>query len=228
MERPFAGAPRTLTLTPRYYQIQGRAAEIARGLGSRIGGAEHIFLGMVHAGGWPLSVISDQVDLDRAEAAVLAIIGGPDYSPPSSDGFRFPVPDGHVRKTGAKIAIAMGDTYLGLEHALLAMIRDRETVPGRALAEQADPDALEAAVLEAKNAPVRPPDSAALLPEGQRMDAPLRAAIIRALPEGSTFGFNTADGRAWMQVIGPDNSIDPATSRAVLNTALASLDRPAH
>jgi hypothetical protein len=227
MERPFDGEPRTLTPTPHYYQIQGRAAEIARGLGSRIGGAEHLFLGMLHDGGWPVSVLSDQVDLDRAETAVLAIIDGPDYSPPSSHGLRFPVPDGHVQLRGAKVAIEMGDSYLGLEHALLAIIRERESVPGRALAGLADPDALEAAVLAAKNAPVGPPDDAVFLPEGQQMDGPLRGAIIRVLPEGSTFGFNfEADGRAWMHVFGPDDSIDPAVSRDVLNRALTSLDRP--
>lgn len=58
----------------------GRAAEIARAIGSPAGGAEHMFLGMLHDGGWPVSVISHLVDLDRAEAAVLAIINSPGYS----------------------------------------------------------------------------------------------------------------------------------------------------
>jgi hypothetical protein len=48
----------------------------------------------------------------------------------------------------------MGDSYIGVEHALLAMIRTRDTVPARALAGLADLDALEAAVLEAKNGAV--------------------------------------------------------------------------
>ena len=44
MGRPFDKA---LSPTPHYYEIRGRAAEIARTLGSQIGGAEHLFLGML-------------------------------------------------------------------------------------------------------------------------------------------------------------------------------------
>ena len=47
-----------LSPTPHYYEIKGRAAEIARALGSPVGGAEHLFLGMLHDGGWPVDVIS--------------------------------------------------------------------------------------------------------------------------------------------------------------------------
>src|SRR5215470_6383051 len=57
-------ADETLSPNPHYYVIQGRAAEIARTLGCPIGGAEHLFLGMLHDGGWPVSVISHIVDLD--------------------------------------------------------------------------------------------------------------------------------------------------------------------
>jgi len=42
MGQAFNGA---LSPTPHYYEIQGRAAEIARALGSPVGGAEHLFLG---------------------------------------------------------------------------------------------------------------------------------------------------------------------------------------
>ncbi len=91
------------------------------------------------------------------------------------------------------------------------MIRTRETVPVRALAGLADLDALEAAVLEAKNAPAgSPPDGAVFLPEGQEMDGPLRRAIIDALPEGTTFGFNSGtDERTWMPVTGPGGKSTP-------------------
>ena len=75
---------------------------------------------------------------------------------------------------------------------------------------------------------------AVFLPEGQGMDGPLASAIADALPEGTTFGFNQdADGRTWMCVIGPGGSVGPGGSagpgvtREVLNTALASLGRPA-
>jgi hypothetical protein len=59
--------------TPHYYSVRGRATEIARSLGSPFTGAEHLFLGMLHDGGWPVSVISSMVGLASAEAAVHAI-----------------------------------------------------------------------------------------------------------------------------------------------------------
>src|SRR5580693_1834573 len=80
--------------TPHYHEIMGRAAEIARALGSQVGGAEHLFLGMLHDGGWPVSAISALVDLARAEAAVLGLLGSPGYSSPPPP--RFFVPNGCV------------------------------------------------------------------------------------------------------------------------------------
>jgi hypothetical protein len=214
-----------LSPTPRYYEIMGRAAEIARALGSPAGGAEHLFLGMVHDGGWPVSTISSLVDLARAEAAVRAILDGSGYSPPTPP--RFFVRDGHVQRGwGMRVAVEMGDSHLGVEHALLAMIRDRETVPARALAGPADLDALDAAIVAAANAPIEPHEDAAFLPEGQQLDGPLSLAIIDALPEGTTFGFNGRDGRTWIHVFGPGGSLGPEVCREVLNTALASLGRP--
>lgn len=69
----------------------------SRGLwGARVGCAEHLFLGMLHDGGWPMNVISSLVDLGRAEAAVLGIVNGPGYSPPP----RFPMREGDVRMWG--------------------------------------------------------------------------------------------------------------------------------
>jgi hypothetical protein len=222
MRQAFDGA---LSPTPHYYEIKGRAAEIARALGSPVGGAEHLFLGMLHDGGWPVNVISGLVDLGLAEAAVFNILSGPGYSPPPPP--RFLIRDGYVRTWGAEVAFDMGDSYIGVEHAFLAMIRMRETVPARALADLVELDALEAAVLEAKNAPAGdPPEGAAFLPEGQEMDGPLRRAVADALPEGTTFGFSIDEaGRTWMHVIGPGDSSDLAVTREVLNTALASLGR---
>jgi Clp amino terminal domain, pathogenicity island component len=138
MSQAFDGA---LSPTPHYYEIKGRPAGIARALGSATGGAEHLFLGMLRAGGWPVSVISGLVDLGRAEAAVLGIINGPGYSPPPPP--RFPMREGDVRMWGAEVAFDLGDSYVGVEHAFLAMIRTPETAPARALAGLADLDALE-------------------------------------------------------------------------------------
>jgi hypothetical protein len=196
-------------------------------LGSPVGGAEHLFLALLHDGGWPLNAVSGLVDLARAEAAVLSILDSPSYSPPPPP--RFPARIGYVEPSwGVRVAVEMGDSYLGVEHALLAMIRNRETVPARALAGLADLDVLDAAVVEAKNAPVEPHEDAVFLPEGQQLDGPLSRAIIDALPEGTTFGFNgrAETGETWIHVFGPGGSLGREVTREVLNTALVSLGRP--
>jgi hypothetical protein len=210
--------------TPHYYEINGRAAEIARSLGSPVAGAEPLFLAMIHDGGWPVDAISGLVDLALAEAAVRDILDSPGYSPPPPPPVL--VRNWHVQLWGTGVAGEMGDSHLGLEHALLAMIRNRETVPARALAGLADLDALDAALVVAANAPVSPDEDAAVLPEGQQLDSPLLEAISAALPEGTTFGFNGADGQTWIDVFGPGGSSGREVSREVLNTALISLGRP--
>ena len=118
---------RTVSPTAHYYMIEGRAAEIARSLGSPVGGPEHMFLAMLHDGGWPMTVISPLLDLAQAEAAVLAIVSSPGYSPPPRP--RFLVPDGFVLTRGGEVAFELGDGYLGVEHEFLSMIRARESVP---------------------------------------------------------------------------------------------------
>jgi Clp amino terminal domain, pathogenicity island component len=171
-------------------------------------------------------VLSHLVDLGHAETAVLGILNSPGYSHPPPP--RFLVRDGYVQAWGAEIAFEMGDSYIGVEHVLLAMIRMRETVPARALASLADLDAIEAAILEAKNAPPGgPPEDAVFLPEGQELDSPLSRAVADALPDGTTFCFNTDEHeRTWICVIGPEDNLGSGVTREVLNTALTSLGRP--
>jgi len=220
------GSDRGISPSPHYYELQGRAAEIARALGSPAGGAEHLFLGMLHDGGWPVTEISGLVNLAAAEAAVLALIARPDYAPPRAPAVL--VRPGYVQPWGADVAFELGDSHLGAEHALLAMLGQPDCVPARALATLADVAELAAAVRQAMSRPpAGPPEDAVFLPDGQHMDAPLRRAIVRALPAGTTFGFSAgSDEPTWMEVIGPDGTADRERSRAVLNAALASLDRP--
>jgi hypothetical protein len=211
--------------TPHYHELAGRAAEITRAAGSPAAGAEHLFLAMLHDGGWPVIAIAGLVDLARAEQAVLGILDSAGYSPPPPP--RFSGSSAAIQPLwGVRVAIEMGGSHLGAEHALLAMIRDRETVPARALAGLADLDALDAALVEAANAPVRPHADAAFLPEGEQLDSPLLKAISDAVPEGAAYGFNGADGRTWIHVFGPDGSLGREVTREVLNTALTSLGRP--
>jgi Clp amino terminal domain, pathogenicity island component len=217
----------SLSPTPQYYKILGRAAEIARSMGSRSVGAEHVFLGMLHDSRSAAGVLPGLVDPGLAEAAVLAIVREPGYAlpPPPS----IPGGDDLVRLWGAEEAFEMGDSSVGLVHAFLAMIRMRETVPARALASLADLGALEAAALHAKNArPGGPPVNAVFLPEGDQMDGPLVMAIHGALPAGTTFAYNRdAAGRTWVCLVGGTaDTGDAAMTREVINAALACLNRP--
>lgn len=180
---------------------------------------------MLHDGGWPVSVNSDLVDLGQAEAAVLDILNSPGYSPRPPP--RVPARAGDVQMWGAQAALEMGDSYLGVEHAFLAMIRHREAVPACALAGLADLDTPEAAVLEARNAPAGgSPEDAVFLPEGQEMDGPSRKAIIDALPEGTTFGFNHGGDEPMDARDRPRWRPRPRSHPAGANTAQVSLGGP--
>ena len=69
---------------------------------------------MLHDGGWPVNAISGLVDLARAEAAVHGIVDSPGYSPPPPP--RCSGASGYVQPTwGARVAVEMGDSHLGLE-----------------------------------------------------------------------------------------------------------------
>lgn len=218
----FAGM---LSPNPAYYKIQGRAAEIARAMGSDLAGAEHLFLGMLHDNSWPVRAIAGLVDAEAAEAAVLAAMRAPDYSAPvhpAGPHFR-----ADVELWGGKTAHELGDSYVGVEHAFLEIIRNQGTIPARALSTLASLNDIADTVLAVKNAPPNAPASAAFLPEGGELDEDLRQAIRAHLPEGTTFGFNWLNGRPWINVMDPDasSSSGAARSRSVLNAALASLGR---
>jgi hypothetical protein len=203
-----------LSLTPHYYEVRGRAAEIARSMGAGHVAAEHLFLAMLHDGGWPVTVLTDAglIDADQVEVAVLAAMSAPGHTP--SVGAPLP---------GSRTACALGDSYIGLEHAFLEIIGDRAGLPARALAGLADLGELEAAVLAVKNAPPRAPDDAVFLPDGQDLDSGLLTALEDRVPAGASFGFNRLGGRTWIHVWGAD--VDRGTTRTVLDAALAALGR---
>jgi len=207
-----------LSPTPRYYQVLGRACEIARAAGHPVVGPEHFFLGLLHDRCMPVFVLSELADLEFVESAVAGVMSEPGYSPPQ--GHLTPVTEHAVQPWGFRTADAMGDSYVGAEHLFLGIIRARDTVPARVLAGLVDLDALEAAVLEVKNEPPRAAESAVFLPQGQVLDGPLEAALRESLPAGATYGVNTRDGRMWITVIGPGDT------REVVNAALSSLGRP--
>ena len=203
-----------LSPTARYYQVRGRAEEIALSGGAGPVAGEHLLLAMLHDGSWPVIVCADAglLDPERAETAVVAAMNAPDYTPSA------PAP-----LAGRGIAAELGDSHLGVEHAFLEIIRDHAGLPARALAAAGDLDEMAATVLAARNAPARAPADAAFLPDGQDLDADLLTALEERVPAGASFGFNHLDGRTWIHVWG--SGVDPGASGAVLDAALTALGR---
>lgn len=204
-----------------YYEIRGRAAEIAQARGSWIILTEHFFLGMLHDGGWwSMRVLSRSVDLGEVESAVLAIVNEPGYALPPPPGR--PVPMIQNEFWGVRAAIRMSHKTITVDHAFLDMIRQRDSVPARALiALGVDLDATDAAVIEAMTAPAPVPDDAVFLPDGQEFDDALQRAVRDALPRGAGLTLFPHGDRPWLKVTGPCDATE------LLNAALAALGRPA-
>jgi ATP-dependent Clp protease ATP-binding subunit ClpA len=210
--------------TGSFYQVIGRAEEIARSLGSPVAGPEHYFLGLLHANSWPVSFLADRGILDPAvaEAAVLAMIGAPGYSPPASAP---PSTRENVLLLAGQTAAVMGASQISELHAFLAIIRQVDTVRARAIARAlavSGAGLAEAEAVLAEHAAARPvpPDGAVILPADQDFDDELSDALVAARgPKAGLAVGVTADDRIWMH--GADED-----SRAIVNTALAALQRP--
>ena len=79
----------TLTPTPRYRQVLGVSAELARELGHSYIGVEHLFLAIVRdRAAVPAQVLARVTDLDRVEASVREELASPGYTgePPADAG----------------------------------------------------------------------------------------------------------------------------------------------
>ena len=208
-----------LRLMTGYHEIRGRAAEIGRGRGSWIILAEHFFLGMLHDGGGKcMEVLSRSVDLGEVESAVLAILDDPGYALPPGPGRPVPMIQNGI--WGVRAAVRMGHTVISVDHAFLDLIRQRDTVPARALVRLGlDLDAVDTAVVEAMTVPAPVPDGAVFLPDGQEFDDLLYRAVRDALPRGTGLSVSPHGDRPWLKVPGPYDTAE------ILNAALAALGR---
>lgn len=122
---------------------------------------------------------------------------------------------------GVQAAVRMGHTVINVDHAFLDMIRQRDTVPARALVSVGlDLDALDSAVVEAMTVRAAVPDGAVFLPDGQEFDDVLHNAIRDTLPRGTGLVVNPHGNRPWLRVPGPYDTAE------ILNTALTALGRP--
>jgi ATP-dependent Clp protease ATP-binding subunit ClpA len=206
---------------PACYRILGRADEIARMMNSPHARAEHVFLAIIHDDkAMPAQVLSGLVDLNMAEAAVIEEVGKSAGRPAERPS--------RPELAGIQVAAEMGDSYLGTWHLFLAVIKDRQSPPARALAGLVDLSQVETAVIETMNSPGFRgfknsfAEDELLLPAGLELDQALIGALSESVPEGATFGFNWRkdDGRPWIRVTQPGNPRD------ALNAALLSLGRP--
>jgi hypothetical protein len=122
---------------------------------------------------------------------------------------------------GMQAAVRTGHTVISVDHAFLDLIRQRDSVPARALTRLGlDLDALGTAVVEAMTAPVIVPDDAVFLPDGQEFDDLLHRALRDALPHGAGLSIYPHGDRPWLKATGPCDTAE------ILNAALATLGRP--
>jgi hypothetical protein len=148
-----------------------------------------------------MKVLSQSVDLGEAESAVLAILNDPGYALPPGPGR--PVPMIQKGIWGVQAAERMGHTIISADHAFLDMIRQRDTVPARALVSLGlDLDAVDTAVVEAMTALTPIPDDAVFLPDGQEFDDLLHRALRNAVPRGAGLSVYPHGDRPWLKVNG--------------------------
>ena len=137
----------------------------------------------------------------------------PDQSPAPTPRYQ------RLLESAARLAREMGHAYVGAEHLLLAMVRDRRAVPSQVLAGMTNLDQVEARLRE-----VMASDSYAGEPPARAewllaCELPrLLPALARCVPAGVKYGVNVVGDRAWVIVD------KPGDTRAVLVAARALLD----
>jgi uncharacterized protein YjiS (DUF1127 family) len=128
-------APTLERFTPRARHAVDAAAAAARSLGHNYVGTEHLLLGLfTEPEGLAARALTD-AGIERAavEAKVLEIL--PRQSEPLLDNPPY-IPAASLALQGALgEALRLGHNYIGTEHILLALVRDRSTLAARALAD---------------------------------------------------------------------------------------------
>lgn len=95
------------------------------------------------------------------------------------------------------VAREMGNSYVGVEHLFLAIIRDRDSVPTQALARLIDLGQLEAGLLGEIASPSyagQAPANAVWFPSSELQER------LSAVPPGTWHGWNAAGDQAWIAV----------------------------
>lgn len=146
---PAARPPSRVLITSEVRRAVACAREEARGLGAAKVGTEHLLLGILRAGAGPvaalLAELGVQLEAAREKAQPTAlqeevivegrpVPAGPEGISPYARG---------VFEQSLREAVARGDGYIGVDHLLLASLRDREGGACRTLdALGVDPEAV--------------------------------------------------------------------------------------
>jgi Clp amino terminal domain, pathogenicity island component len=136
-ERP----QRRLLVTGQARKVVELARDEARQLGNPEVGPEHLLLGLLRDDhGTALRALrSTGVDLGEARRAVA---GSTDERPRKVDGRVRVSPAARAAlEESLREAVRLGDSHLGVEHLLLALVRDEHSPAGRALTELGVPPA---------------------------------------------------------------------------------------
>jgi hypothetical protein len=113
-------------------QVVVAAQTEARALGHAHIGTEHLMLGLLADLGVAGAVLRDLgVDVDEARDRVIAAVGAGDDAPPGR--IPFTPRSKRVLDVALREALALGHSYIGSEHLLLALMREGEGVGARVL-----------------------------------------------------------------------------------------------
>jgi ATP-dependent Clp protease ATP-binding subunit ClpC len=130
--------------TLRAQQVVALAQKEARQLKQSFVGCEHIMLGILKLGSDKGSnnakelLLQAKVDLAALTDAILAVISKATTAPPPQGESALPFTSRCRRalSMAGQIAVSLGNTYVGIEHLLLAILKDEEGLPAQILKQQ--------------------------------------------------------------------------------------------
>lgn len=130
--------------TLRAQQVVALAQKEARQLKQSFVGCEHIMLGILKLGSDKGSnnakelLLQAKVDLAAFVNAILAVISKATTAPPPQGESALPFTSRCRRalSMAGQIAVSLGNTYVGIEHLLLAILKDEEGLPAQILKQQ--------------------------------------------------------------------------------------------
>jgi hypothetical protein len=126
-------APTLERFTPRARNAVDAAAKAARGLGHNCVGTEHLLLGLLAEPEGLAGRALAEAGVDRAAVEGKVLEAVPRGSEPLLDNPLY-LPQASLALQGALgEALRLGHNYIGTEHILLGLVRDRDTLAARIL-----------------------------------------------------------------------------------------------